>query len=436
MRADRVVESPGRRETTTMRCDTRMARVNGGTNIDQLIHGVSTTDRQLPHRRGSLRIIALVAFVASAFFTCFGQPAQAASEKLISSPGTFKDDFDSRLATDGTNLWLAVVGMNRSDELRSQVFIRRRGAWRRLPGQPLSPSNAPLQLEALRVPGQKRSVPCLGDSSPEGLARIRCLEHGRWRSVPIARSLRRMMLVNLSADGRSMTALFSDLGGKPQALTARVAKLRRGRIVSFGPPIKPGVSGTANLGSKTGSTRSIGIDVAVETFDKRWVFTLGREGWTRSRALPDSQIGSQWGTVRSSKGLFYPVMSVGEDDWPFSIYRGDGAGPWTELVGSPLNVGSGKAQGVLDAVGDRVWAMWQQHGTQRESDGLFPTEMYAGLIGREGEDVERKIQLWKGPTIGPGSLQVLEYRGRPVFMYPRQFRPKGGLHTTVDFSQR
>lgn len=385
-----------------------------------------------PRNLLALGLVVVIPFAAFNF--CGIQTAQASPGKAISSPGTFKDDFGSHLASDGVNLWLAVVGLNRTDELRTQVFVRQKEGWRQLPGHPLSTTHSTLKLEALRIPGQKRSVPCLGDEDEKEVSRIRCFKRGRWHQIPFARSLRGMYLAGLSAEGTKLTALFSDLGGKPQALTARVARLKHGRIVPFGPPLKVKGSGTANLGSKTSGTNSTDIEVAVETFDERWVATLGSRGWTRSEELPFSEIGSQWGTVRSGEALFYPVMTVTRNsDWPFLIYREQDNGSWAELPDSPLNVGTGKAQGILNSVGNRVWAVWQQHGDYRK-DGLASTQMYAALLDRDGEAIEKKIPLWKGWTIGPGSLQVVKYRGRSVFLYPRQFGPKGGLHATVDFS--
>lgn len=361
----------------------------------------------------------------------------AASAQSISSPSTFKDDYDARLAADDNNLWFAAIGSTRANEIRSQVFAYRGGSWKPLPGRPLSTNDVAPQLTVLKIRGRKHGVPCLGDMAPKETPRIRCFKRGRWHSASMAEPFRSMFLTGMSARGRTLTALFSKSERDSSDTTVRVARLHGNRLLPYGPPLKLERSTIVALGQQTDNASSGNVDVTLQNFlRQRWIATLRPKGWSRTQFLPKLYPGSQFGSVRSAGSLYFPVVrSVPDRAWPFSIYRKKKtAETWTQIGDSPLNMGAGKAQGGISPVGNRVWATWEQNGSFK--NGLFSTQVYAALINRSGTKIERKMMLWSGRTIFPGPHQAIEYKGAPVFLYGSQTRRDSGLRATVDFSHR
>jgi hypothetical protein len=107
--------------------------------------------------------------------------------------------------------------------------------------------------------------------------------------------------------------------------------------------------------------------------------------------------------------------------------RGDpGAQRRTEV--SRLSSGVGNAQGGLDLADGQVWATWQEHDPLK--DGRFRTRIYAAELSPTGR-VKRKIRLWRGLSIGPGSIQVLAFQGETLALFMRGSSNGHGLQVTV-----
>lgn len=354
----------------------------------------------------------------------------------ISSPSSFKDDFDSRMASDGESLWFGVTGLDGANEMRTEVFTYRNGKWAALPGRPLSTTQTALLLVARKSLGNQ-SIPCVGRTTRKNEPLIQCFQRGHWRSKPISKSLRNMALVGMNCDGRRLIALFSDREGR--STKVKVAQLTDGQLRQKGSALKlAGGAIVATLGDKTRRSRSTNVDVGLENIvaRQRWVATLHAGVWSRSLSLPQIEPGPQAsGPVRAGHSIFFPVVNTGAENWPFFLYHRKGGGRWSQVGGGALSDKTGKAQGVVDPAGNDVWAAWGQHG-KFANDGLAPTSVHAALVGSEGDHLEREILLWSGRTIGPGPVQVVDYLGEPVFMYSRQFDDGRGLHATVDFSHR
>jgi hypothetical protein len=62
-----------------------------------------------------------------------------------------------------------------------------------------------------------------------------------------------------------------------------------------------------------------------------------------------------------------------------------------------------------------LWAAWQEH-TSRPTGG-FDAAVYVARFSRGRVEAPRR--LWRGHSLGPGSLQVFEAFGRPWTLYLR-----------------
>jgi len=142
------------------------------------------------------------------------------------------------------------------------------------------------------------------------------------------------------------------------------------------------------------------------------------------------------GAVRDGTSIFFPVSQV-EFPTPLpyeaSIYGTGGDGSWREVGGQPLNTGLGSAQTSLYPVGDRVWAIWIENDFEHaEFGGMIKTGVFAARISLSGRTYDRKVTLWTGETVFPEIPQVIDFRGRPMFLYFRQQSRYGGMHATVE----
>ncbi|MDX6634362.1 MAG: hypothetical protein QOF06_565 [Solirubrobacterales bacterium] len=62
--------------------------------------------------------------------------------------------------------------------------------------------------------------------------------------------------------------------------------------------------------------------------------------------------------------------------------------------------------------------------------GGFQTGIFAAELTPKGK-LRRKVRLWRGVSIGPGSTQVIEFEGRTLALYMRRSASGRELQATV-----
>lgn len=360
----------------------------------------------------------------------------AAGKRQISSPRPLQDDFDARLASDGRRLWLARTGRSANGKkMFSQVFVYKAGQWKRVSPRFRATSSVALQFEIVHRP-EKANVPCLGRSVKSNSIQFRCLQRGEWKVKYLSRSLRGFTFMGMDSSSGQLVALFDKWNAN--RTTIRVAKMRNGRIRPMGPAIRLDGQFVPKLGALTGDAPDGQIDVSIQDANSsgnRWVATLRGDRWSNTDLLRLEEEGvALSGPVRTAEALFMPVVQERMDtgNWPFSVYRW-GDSRWHQVGGRPINRGLGAAQGGVDVVGESLWATWNEMIPPRQPmfGSWMPTKEWAVRFNKKGTRIVERIRLWRGRAYWPPQTQVVEYRGRPAFLYMRQSKPKGGLHTTV-----
>jgi hypothetical protein len=385
-------------------------------------------------RCNRLVMSSLVATLALSGFVLTA--STAVSARVTTSPGGLLDDYDAAIASAGGHLWLAKTGRDRKRRVRTQVLRLAKNRWKPLPGLLRSTTDRKLELTT-RATNTGR-VPCVGYALRGDRATIRCFEDGSWRTMRIHRSLRSFGLAGLTERHGRLTALFSRWG--PGFRTGvRVGQLRNGWIVPKGRMLRMRGQVLANLGTVTGSAPKT-IDLGLEDLEgRRWIATLRRDGWHRSRRLAGLAPGPQLsGPVRTNSGVYLPIVealfpiSEPERDWALSVYRYANR-VWNRVGRGPLNAGFGKAQGGIYAVGGRIWATWNELDADSSTSigDPIPTRQFAALLGRRNA-FGKASTLWSGRTISPGVSQAIGYRGKPAFLYMRRTARRRGLRATVE----
>lgn len=363
---------------------------------------------------------------------------RASAAEGVSVPSAHGLDYDARIASDGKRLWFAALGKAKDGKFRTQVMERSGSGWKNLPGSPATSPNYPLLLTVLGRPGSKASTPCIGDTPNKG-ARVRCHRGGKWKPVEIAKPLKGMNLVGLTSSGRKMTALFSKWSRNPTASHLRVAKLKRGKLETFGPAV--GLQGQilAGLGESTRGVKTGAIDVALQLVStaesgKRVAAKVTANGWKYDNLPAGLAGGSQLsGTVRTGTGLLFPAnQDEFRDPVPatFSVFGEDGS-TWSQVGGRAVSSRAGYSQGAIDPVGDDVWATWQESRSLGKGNS-FRASVRVAKVSRDGRKFTDRKTLWKGDPTGPGITQAVEYRGEPVFGYMKNV--DGKTRAAVDFT--
>lgn len=359
----------------------------------------------------------------------------------VSSPGAFKDDFDATIAASGDSLWLAKTGLDRKDKVRTQTLSFRNGRWKALPGKPRSTTDTALKITPYRAPGHPRPGPCVADVAPGGIARVRCFAGGKWSSKVIPERWRQSYPQGLAVHrGRLLLTMQRVRRQGPEAESTIQAFLLRGtRFRELGRPVKFDTLVLANLATRTSGTHRPRVEIGITgTSDPafRTVITLKKGRWVRSRRTPRMVGGSSTsGPVRSGQRTY---LAVNQSDWSkpyeFSVWAGTPGKPWREVGGRPLNQGFGQAQGGVFPVGRSVWAIWSEFNVEgSEFGGWFPVETFAAKLKPGGSGFARPLRLWKGQLVFPVPEEMVSLKGRPVFLYMRQFTRQGGMHATIDF---
>jgi hypothetical protein len=165
------------------------------------------------------------------------------------------------------------------------------------------------------------------------------------------------------------------------------------------------------------------------TSAKHFVYELHGEAWSRLKpAVNDVGVGPLvGGPVLITNRILYPVNQADSQPWSFSVEsaRIGSAQPKVRR----LSTGAGNAQGQLDLADGRIWATWQEDAPLK--DGRFRAAIYAAELSSNGQ-VRRKVKLWRGLRIGPGSTQVLAFDGKTFALYMRSSRNGRGLQATIE----
>jgi len=134
------------------------------------------------------------------------------------------------------------------------------------------------------------------------------------------------------------------------------------------------------------------------------------------------------GPVITQASALFPVTQADVVPWSFSAQ----ALPLESSTGRPsgrrLSVGAGNAQGRLDVASGEIWATWQEDMPLR--DGRFRVGIFAAQLKADGS-VKRRIELWRGISIGPGSTQVVAFQGRTLALYMPSSSNSRGLQARV-----
>ncbi len=377
---------------------------------------------------GALLAVGLVLTVANGCGN--GDGALAASSPF--SPRAFADDSFAEIATNGEgDLWMAVAGFDRRSHFGVRVFQKSPADWRSFPTPPERVSgDSPISIAIARLDGSD-SEPCLGyTAEPSGSPYVTCWSGSAWNHHPV-QGLQDAALLQIASDSTGLLALFLDQPTSENA-TYRVLHLGASGWTDEGPPIAA-PSAVARLGAYThnasGRLPTIGV-TAQSTQAARYVLRLENDKWQKlGRVIHDSGMGPMiGGAVITNGGLLFPINDAKESPWAFSVepvpFESIGAQPKTE----ELSTGAGDAQGRVDSVGREVWASWQED--KPLPSGGFRVGIFAAKLDGNGS-IDKKVVLWRGRSIGPGSTQIVEFRGRRFALYMPSSMNGKGLRTVV-----
>ena len=325
----------------------------------------------------------------------------AVSVALGGPPQDFADAHQLAAAGAPDRLWVAVAGQERADDrdLRLRTYeLGADGDWKQL-GEPVTgiTGDGPV------VASVSGGAPCVGYDVEAGAA-VGCWDGAGWGRPRVFHG---SLLLGLRTVRGELHALLLARG------RARVMRRHDGRWLRIGRRLDArGV--VVALGSGPGA----GIEVVTVEQRPRGrirIHSLRGGRWRRS-APPLRHPGmgpTPSGPVRWAGRVFLPVTVASARNWPFSVYVARG-GRWRRAGGGPLNRGPGSAQGTVSLAAGRAWASWQQHAPR--PDGGFDTRIYTAELTRAGT-VRAPRLLWKGVSIGPGDVGVVEAFGRPFALH-------------------
>jgi hypothetical protein len=371
----------------------------------------------------ALALCAIFALVAT-FVACGGQDGASAAAGTSSGPRAFADESYAELATDGDNLWLAVTGYRRSRAFGLKVFEKEGSEWvelRKPPGE--VSGDLPVSL-VVTSSDESESVPCLGYSTArKHTPVVACLEDGYWKQkkFPVRAAAN---LIQLGAEDPGLNALMSE--GRD---TFRLLREVNGEWVTT--PRLPKVQAIAQLAIEgSGDLASPAVGLATQrTNAKHLVYELRGESWRRLKpSVDDVGVGPLLGGPVLTEGrVLYPVNQADSQPWSFSVQSARLGS--TQPKVHRLSAGAGNAQGQLDLADGRIWASWQEDAPLK--DGRFRAAIYAAELSSGGR-VKRKVRLWRGMRIGPGSTQVLAFDGKTLALYMRSSSNGRGLQATIE----
>lgn len=279
------------------------------------------------------------------------------------------------------------------------------------------------------VPEGKDGSPCLGYSvGSHWKPVVACLRGETWQRVKMPFRGNRELL-QLGSVGGDLVALTIEGGSRHNnyRLFRQSADGWRSAPRLFAP------SALARLGVEAPDTRSAELPtVGVTTTgirSKRYSVELRNGNW-RKLGAPVEGVGAGpaiGGPVIFPGRVLYPVNEANAEPWSFSIYMGRKGSAKARKV-TRLSAGDGNAQGQLNVAGGNVWATWQEQHLRK--DGRFRTAIYAARLDATGK-VRRKVRLWRGVSIGPGSTQVLEFEGKIMALFLRGSTKGRGLEPVI-----
>lgn len=377
--------------------------------------------------KAAAAIVLPAAFVLTTVFAGCG--AGSAAPVPPSSVATaFADDSFAELATDGDDaLWLAVSGYSSAGRFGLRVFRADREGWVALPPPPGKPSgDLPISI-AVRGGGAD-ATPCLGYSL--GAAQkpnVVCLTEGEWRRIALP-SLGEARLFQVGEEeGRLTALLLQRVGDSARYRLLNEAQDRWNLSPSI--PVPPAIARLA-IESSQGWAASPTVGVTTQgRRPRRYAAELRNGVWHKlGPPVADAELGpTVGGPVVLSGRVLYPVNEADSEPWSFSIHAA-GIGSATAREVARLSSGAGNAQGRLDLAGGRLWATWQEDDPRR--DGRFRATVYAAELSPRGR-VRRKVKLWHGISIGPGSTQVVEFKDRQLALFMPGSSDGKGLRTAV-----
>lgn len=370
----------------------------------------------------ALTLCAIFALVGT-IVACGGQDGASAAAGGSSGPPAFADESYAELATDGETLWLAVTGYRRNGSFGLKVFEKEESEWAEA-ARPPGKVSGDLPVSLLVTSGESgEGAPCLGYSTGRNSTPVlACLEDGSWKQIDLpARA--GANLIQIDTEGHTLSALMSE--GRE---TFRVLRQVNGDWAPT-PPL-PKVQAIAQLGIQGESDpTSPVVGLATQRTDaKHFAYELDGETWRRlDPSIEDVGVGPLIGGPVLIEGrIFYPVNEADSEPWSFSVESARIGSARPKI--NRLSLGAGNAQGQLDLADGRIWATWQEDA--QLEDGRFRAVVYAAELGSNGQ-VRRKVRLWRGLRIGPGSTQVLAFDGKTLALYMRGSSNGRGLQATV-----
>lgn len=359
----------------------------------------------------------------------------------VMSPDPFRDEFDGAMAVAGNTLWLAKTGLDGRDQVRTRVLSYRAGKWKKLGGSARSTTGTRLLLAAYHVPGSGRAVPCTAFTARGGIARVRCFQGGKWQVKPIPAKWRRSYPVGLSTVRGRLTLVMQKnrSHGSKSSSQIQAFRLNRRGFDRVGRGLRIGTQVVTSVASAglPGRNRALQLGVvSVPDPAFRQIFTLRSGRWKAGRKLTGLVGGA--GSSGPARVGSMTYFAVNQSDWDktfeFSVWASRSNGRWSEVSGKPLNQGFGHAQGGVFPIGKQVWAIWSEFASEGlEFGDWFPVETYVARIRPGSTSIGDPVRLWNGNLVFSVAEEVVAYHGKPVFLYMRQFRRKGGMKVTVDF---
>ena len=355
---------------------------------------------------------------------CGGQDGASAAAGGSSGPRAFADESYAELATDGSTLWLAVTGYRRSGVFGLKVFEKSDSEWVQKVSPPGRVSgDLPVSL-VIASTDDGQAAPCLGYSTgKKNTPVVACLEDDAWkkRVLPVPAGAG---LIQIGTEDRTLNALVSDTRSSFRLLREVAGEW----IVT---PRLPRVEAVAQLAIEEQSGQaSPAVGLATQrTNAEHRVYELRGEVWRRLEpSVEDVGVGPLvGGPVLVAGRVLYPVNQADSKPWSFSVQSAHVGSDQAKSV--RLSTGGGNAQGQLDLADGRIWATWQEDAPLQ--DGRFRSAIFAAELSSSGR-VKRKITLWRGLRIGPGSTQVVAYGDQTLALYMRSSDNGRGLQAAVE----
>lgn len=387
--------------------------------MDRLMEAEIVRGARIAAALALLAVLALVALLGG----CGGDNGASAAGSAA-GPEAFADESFAELATDGSEaLWMAVAGYERGGTFGLRVFQRSGESWEAAVSPPGEvSSDVPISIT---IPDNSTN-PCLGYSvGPTRKPVVACLQDGEWNRQELP-SVPNGQLVQLDSDSGGLLALVVEKGAR--AVRYRLLTQEEGEWKKEPPVLAPPGVARLAIESPAGS-ESPAIGLATQgRVAQHLVFELKDGSWTKLRpSLEDVGTGPLvGGPVVLPRRIYYPVTEADSEPWRFSVQSARIGSADAKAV--QLSSGAGNSQGRLDLAGDEIWATWQEDKPRK--DGRFRARIFAAELGKSGEP-RRRVKLWSGLSIGPGSTQVIEFQGDLLALYMRSGFDGRGLRATV-----